>query len=158
MANTLLLKKSGSTGETPSSGELSHGELAINYADGKLFFKNSGGSVVEFLSSPGTGAGQVTFSNGSTITGDSTFFYDDSNNRLGIGVASPVTTLDIHSGGTEVAAVFGMADDDDVWVATRVAETQNKYGAYAFVSGSGIFGTSNYKKTISQMREELAQL
>ena len=33
-----------------------------------------------------------------------------------------------------------------------------KYGADAFVSGSGIFGTSNYKKTISQMREELAQL
>jgi len=33
-----------------------------------------------------------------------------------------------------------------------------KYGADAFVSGSGIFGTSNYKKTIDHMREELAQL
>ena len=33
-----------------------------------------------------------------------------------------------------------------------------KYGADAFVSGSGIFGTSNYKETIDYMREELAQL
>ncbi len=64
MANTLLLKKSGQADETPSAGEMSHGELAINYADGKLFFKNSGNSVVEFLSSPGTSAGQVLFSNG----------------------------------------------------------------------------------------------
>ena len=29
-----------------------------------------------------------------------------------------------------------MADDDTVWVSTRVAETQNKYGAYAFMVGS----------------------
>ena len=95
MANTLLLKKSGSTGESPTSGELLHGELAINYADGKLFFKNSGNSVVEFLSSPGTGAGQVLFSNGSTFTGDSTFLYDDTNNRLAIGNTSPEADLHI---------------------------------------------------------------
>ena len=89
MANTLLLKKSGSTDETPSAGELLHGELAINYADGKLFFKNALGSVVQLLSSPGTGAGQVLFSNGSTMDGDSTFFYDNTNNLLGIGTSSP---------------------------------------------------------------------
>ena len=102
MANTLLLKKSGQADETPSAGEMSHGELAINYADGKLFFKNSGDSVVEFLSSPGTGAGQVLFSNGSTFTGDSTFFYDDTNNRLGIGTTLPTETLHV-----EGSASFG---------------------------------------------------
>ena len=89
MANTLLLKKSGSTDETPSAGELLHGELAINYADGKLFFKNALGSVAQLLSSPGTGAGQVLFSNGSTMDGDSDFFWDNSNKRLGIGIQSP---------------------------------------------------------------------
>ena len=95
MANTLLLKKSGDASEAPAANELLHGELAINYNDGKLFFKNAGNSVVEFLSSPGTGAGQVLFSNGSTMAGDSTFFYDDANNRLGIGTATPGSLLEV---------------------------------------------------------------
>jgi len=40
MANTSIqLKKSGITGNTPV--DLQHGEVAINYADGKLYYKNS---------------------------------------------------------------------------------------------------------------------
>ena len=39
MSNTRIqLKKSGLTGNTPA--DLNYGELAINYADGKLFYKN----------------------------------------------------------------------------------------------------------------------
>lgn len=39
IANTAIqLKKSGSSGNTPVN--LSYGELALNYADGKLFYKN----------------------------------------------------------------------------------------------------------------------
>jgi hypothetical protein len=48
MANTSIqLKKSGSTGNTPSS--LNFGELAVNYADGKLYYKNSLGNI-DFIS------------------------------------------------------------------------------------------------------------
>jgi hypothetical protein len=44
MANTTLqLKKSGVTGNVPDS--LSHGELAINYADGKLFYRHANNSI-----------------------------------------------------------------------------------------------------------------
>jgi hypothetical protein len=39
MSNTSIqLKKSGITGNTP--GDLQHGEVAINYADGKLYYKD----------------------------------------------------------------------------------------------------------------------
>lgn len=39
--NTVIqLKKSADTGNTPSSANLAYGELALNYADGKLFYKN----------------------------------------------------------------------------------------------------------------------
>lgn len=42
MSNTTIqLRKSGQTGNTPA--DLAHGELAINYADGKLFYKNGVG-------------------------------------------------------------------------------------------------------------------
>lgn len=37
---TIQLKKSGDTGNTPLVADLSYGELAINYADGILFYKN----------------------------------------------------------------------------------------------------------------------
>jgi hypothetical protein len=46
MANTIRIKSSGLTGNTPSS--LEHGELALNYADGKMFYKNNSNSIVQF--------------------------------------------------------------------------------------------------------------
>lgn len=46
MANTLIaLKKSSTPGSTPSS--LANGELAINFADGKLFYKAANGAITE---------------------------------------------------------------------------------------------------------------
>jgi hypothetical protein len=46
MANTIIaLKKSATPGSTPSA--LSNGELAINYADGKLFYKAANGAITE---------------------------------------------------------------------------------------------------------------
>ena len=42
MSNTSIqLKKSGVTGNTPESTDLSYGEVALNYADGKLYYKNA---------------------------------------------------------------------------------------------------------------------
>ena len=44
MSNTSIqLKKSGATGNTPSG--LAYGEVAINYADGKLYYKNALGGT-----------------------------------------------------------------------------------------------------------------
>jgi hypothetical protein len=48
MSNTSIqLKKSGQTGNTPSN--LAFGEIAINYADGKLYYKDDTGSI-DFIS------------------------------------------------------------------------------------------------------------
>jgi hypothetical protein len=44
MSNTeIQLKKSGATGNTPS--DLQYGELAVNYADGKLYYKHGIGDI-----------------------------------------------------------------------------------------------------------------
>jgi hypothetical protein len=49
MANTVIqLKYSSTPSSTPSS--LANGELAINYADGKLYYKNLTGQIVSFSS------------------------------------------------------------------------------------------------------------
>ncbi len=89
MTQTILLKRSGNSSNTPSS--LSYGELALNYADGKLFYKNSSGNIVEFSSgasgsflstSGGTVTGNLTVSNNLYIgDGNDGYFYNDQNGR-----------------------------------------------------------------------------
>lgn len=44
MSNTVLIKRSGTSSVTPTA--LESGEIAINYADGKLFYKNSSNTIV----------------------------------------------------------------------------------------------------------------
>jgi hypothetical protein len=46
MANTIKLKRSATPSSSPAS--LEYGELAINYTDEKLFYKNGSNSIKEF--------------------------------------------------------------------------------------------------------------
>jgi hypothetical protein len=41
----IKIKRSGTAGASPPSAALDHGELALNYADGKLFYKDSNNAV-----------------------------------------------------------------------------------------------------------------
>ena len=50
----LKLKKSSVVGRIPSAGDLEYGEIAINYADGKLYYKNSSNAVAAFNDSAST--------------------------------------------------------------------------------------------------------
>ncbi|MFN9112008.1 MAG: hypothetical protein ACK5XN_18240 [Bacteroidota bacterium] len=52
MANTIKIKRSGTATQVPAA--LEYGELAINYADGKLFYKNSSDQIVELSSGSGS--------------------------------------------------------------------------------------------------------
>lgn len=46
MANIIKIKRSGVTTVAPTS--LEYGELAINYADGLLFYKDSNNQIISF--------------------------------------------------------------------------------------------------------------
>jgi hypothetical protein len=66
MANTTIaIKKSATAASTP--GSLEFGELAINYADGKIFYKNVNSSIVEFAPSSGGGNSFGTVNANSTL-------------------------------------------------------------------------------------------
>ena len=51
MSTNIKLKKSSIAGRIPSTSDLDYGELAINYADGKLFYKNSSNQIKSFIDS-----------------------------------------------------------------------------------------------------------
>ena len=62
---TLLLKKSATPGTTPSA--LANGEIAINYADGKLYYKNNVGSIIAFSAGTPTNSFSTVNANSSLI-------------------------------------------------------------------------------------------
>ena len=50
----VLLKKSSVSSNAPGTGDLEYGEVAINYADGRLYYKNSSNEInVETLKAEG---------------------------------------------------------------------------------------------------------
>ena len=60
MANVVKIKNSGVTSAAPAT--LEYGEIAINYADNKLFYKNSNNVIVDFdlSSNPNIDAGYAS--------------------------------------------------------------------------------------------------
>ena len=47
----VLLKRSSVIGRVPQSADLEYGELAINFADGKIYYKNSSNTIKSFIDS-----------------------------------------------------------------------------------------------------------
>lgn len=47
----VLLKKSSVSSNVPGTGDLDYGEIAINYADGRLYYKNSSNEIKNFVDS-----------------------------------------------------------------------------------------------------------
>jgi hypothetical protein len=69
MTNTVQLKRSNVANAVPSAGNLVAGELAINYSDGNLFYKNSSNVVTviasnQFVSVSGNITGGNIFATG----------------------------------------------------------------------------------------------
>jgi hypothetical protein len=74
MTNTVQLKRSSVANSVPGTGNLVPGELAINYTDGNLFYKNNSNVVTviasnKFVSVSGNVTGDYFIGNGSQLTG-----------------------------------------------------------------------------------------
>jgi hypothetical protein len=60
MTTTVVkFKRSGTVGKIPTTADLDYGELAINYADGVIYYKNSAGAITS-LSTGGAGGDALT--------------------------------------------------------------------------------------------------
>jgi len=93
----ISLYYSATATNVPTAGNLVAGELALNTADGKLFYKDSAG-VVQTLASKSTGTiggstTQVQYNSSGSFAGSANFVWDNTNVRLGLGTSSPATQL-----------------------------------------------------------------
>jgi hypothetical protein len=69
MANKVLLKKSSTVAKVPVVEDLDYGELALNYADGKLYYKTSGNAIDTFPSLSATATLTNKTLSSATLTG-----------------------------------------------------------------------------------------
>jgi hypothetical protein len=58
MSNKVLLKKSSVVGKVPATTDLDYGEVALNYADGLLYYK-SANNVVQSIGGGGGSGGSL---------------------------------------------------------------------------------------------------
>lgn len=99
----IKLKKSSVVGRIPTASQLDYGELALNYADKKLYFKDTSNNIEEvgaWSISDGTNTGEVGA--GETVnfnfTGGVTAQYVTSTNTFDINVTSGIPSQTGHSG------------------------------------------------------------
>lgn len=124
----ILIYGSATPGNTPSAGNListtAGAELALNYADGKLFYKDSGGTV-QVLATKGTGPiggsnTQIQFNNSGALGGSSSLTWDGTYLTAGSIKNSALT-----SGRVTFAGASGLLSDSAnlTWNGTTLAIT-----------------------------------
>lgn len=106
MSTTIQIKKSGTPGNVPLSTALAFGELAINYADGVLWYKNANGTVTPLTT--GGGGGNAF----STISANGTLLLPDSN--ISILTINAGSALAITANAITDTVVFGVKTNDTV--------------------------------------------
>ena len=98
----IRIRRSATPNNPPTTTDLALGELAINTYDGKLFLKKdvSGTeSIVEVGSTatpiPSGNDGQLQYNDGGVTNGTAQLYYDDVNDRVGIGTSTPSEALEV---------------------------------------------------------------
>ena len=141
MAQTIKLKRSGTSGAAPTTSQLALGEVAINTYDGKLYIKKDDGteSIVE-IGAGGSGSGlssSFTLYEYTATASQTTFSGSDSNsNTLAYDTGTPSKALVYLNGvllddttdytattGTSVVLTTGAAVDDLLQVAAYKSES-----------------------------------
>jgi hypothetical protein len=117
MANTTIaIKKSGTPAAVPAA--LANGELAINYADGKLYYKNTTGQIVSISGSGGNSFGIANVDNILILssTGNDVLNFRSGN---GVSLSACSTTRTITFNGTTNVPISPTAPSTpvagDVW-------------------------------------------
>ena len=87
MANRVLFKKSSVAARVPLSADLEYGEIAINYADEKIYIKNSSNAIKSF--NAGASVSSVALSlpaiftvSGSPVTTSGTLTWTQNSGKL----------------------------------------------------------------------------
>lgn len=158
MANTILLKRSDVANSIPATGNLVQGEMALNFADGNLFFKDTSDNIVLLASTKianiagnitggninttgqvvatGNVSGNFVLGNGSQLTGINAFSTISVAGQSNIVAESISDTLTFTAGSGIV--LFTDAANDVITIATSG-------------TGDSIFATGGSMGTVTEL-------
>ena len=147
MAQTIKLKRSSVSGNTPSTSDLELGEVAINTYDGKMFIKKNDGSdsIVEI----GGGSGTVTEAFKTiAVSGQSNIVADSATDTLTLVAGSNMTITTNASGDTITFASSGGGGSQNLFSTFAVSGQNNVVAdsttdTFTFVAGTGITLTTD---------------
>jgi len=88
MANKIILKKSAVSGKIPIADDLVYGEVALNYADGRMYYRKNDDTIGQ-IGSGGGGSGNL-------------YIGDRSNNYIAVPFYSGNLTVAGRSGNIDV--------------------------------------------------------
>jgi hypothetical protein len=154
MTSSIILKKSSVAARVPVVGDLAYGELALNYADGALYYKRSDNTIQNLLAGAGssgvssfnTRTGAITLTS-SDVTDALTYTPFNSaggtiNGNVGINIAPGATPLDVnHVGGL----TYGFRVGDNATVANSTGIYLRTTSTATLAWGAGgklVFATS----------------
>jgi hypothetical protein len=152
MANTIIrIKSSGVIGNTPAT--LEPGELAINYADGKIYYGNVTSTSVLFdaITEPNGLNGEIQFNNFGSFGSSSGLVYYSANNTLVVNnlivgssnIVSRITaSFDKANTATDIAsAAFASANSfsSSITAAYNQSNTAIQVAAAAFAQANAAF-------------------
>ena len=145
MTNTVLIKRSSSANAVPSTGNLQPGELAINYNDGNLFYKNTSNIITVIASNQFTSvAGNVTGGNLLTSGIVSATGNINGGNLSTSGLASVVGTLqsgNVLTGGNVSAT--GTVTGGNLLTNGNITTNGGNISAFGNVSGAYFIGNGS---------------
>lgn len=157
MPNTVIqLKKSATPASVPSS--LANGELAINFADGKLYYKAANGTIAAISGSGGGSSYGVVNANGTLIlagiAGDTfsilpgqniTITGDAVNDRVTIN--ADLTPANGYTNTSTAAAnnyAGAMANSGNTWASATFGTITNTTAAFAAANQAGVIANAAF--------------
>lgn len=143
MANKIILKKSSVVAKVPLTTDLDYGELALNYADEKIYFKNSS-NVIKSFSTSGVSLQTLTIGtglSGGTYNGNAAVTIALANTAVtagsyGSSTAIPVLTIDAQ--GRITAASTSTVSTTISLAGTSGTGSVSGGGTLTFASNNGI--------------------
>lgn len=147
MANTTIeLRQSGSTGNTPSLGVLANGELAINRADGILYYKSSSNTLGSIRTTQPAGlTTEIQFNDAGSFGTNSAFTFNKTTGTLNVRNINVSTNLtaNIITAGSGAGGIIAGANViySNIFVANSTTTSiSNSTGAIISNGGLGVKG------------------
>ena len=119
---TIKHYRSGTADATPTAGNLDHGVLALNYNDGKIFYKNASNNIAEFSGSGDLSAqtsdsnGWLQFASSSEVSSGSLFkIKNDDDEKFAVEYDGQLKLASVSSKGTAATGKF-VFDGTDLYI------------------------------------------